>query len=340
MFKELPLISVIIPTYNYGIFIREALESIFAQTYPIDKIEVIVVDDGSTDDTKSIIEKNYGEKLTYIYHENRGLASAKNTGISCAKGNIITFLDADDILFPGRIRKIVDMFIKHNEIGMIYHNLEVIDVDGKTISENFYKDYRYKEDKNGWIFPDIVNGNIFCGGNSFAFRAELLKMSYPIPADIRRGVDFYSTALAACYSKALYIPEILYKYRIHKNNLTFSNTADLHTLAVMHKDFSITYEKVLKRLKQIPSAHQKNIRLLKRRYHRSCMLSSMLAGHRVEGLKHIPVLFRLSYTAQDLLSSLGLSMITFLLPRNFYPKLVKMSQPLKGVVERSDKKNI
>lgn len=94
-----PLVTVIIPCFNYGKYLPDAFESIRQQNYP--NIEIIVVDDGSTDDTKEIVEKN--GKAKYIYQTNQGLSAARNTGIKNSKGEFIIFLDADDILLPDAI---------------------------------------------------------------------------------------------------------------------------------------------------------------------------------------------------------------------------------------------
>ena len=88
------MVSAIIPTYNYGKFVTEAVESALAQTY--EPLEVIVVDDGSTDNTKQILEP-YMSRIRYIYQKNQGLSAARNTGIAAARGEFIAFLDSDDL---------------------------------------------------------------------------------------------------------------------------------------------------------------------------------------------------------------------------------------------------
>ena len=87
------MVSVIIPTYNRAAYIVEALESVFAQTYG--DCEIIVVDDGSTDDTKAVLQSHMA-RIRYIYQENAGVSVARNTGISAATGEWIAFLDSDD----------------------------------------------------------------------------------------------------------------------------------------------------------------------------------------------------------------------------------------------------
>ena len=95
-----PKVSVVIPTFNCGEFIGEAIESVLSQTYP--PFEVIVVDDGSTDDTQSIVGK-YGDGVRYTRHPNRGSSCARNIGIGFAKGDYLAFLDADDRWEPRKL---------------------------------------------------------------------------------------------------------------------------------------------------------------------------------------------------------------------------------------------
>ena len=97
---SLPLLTVIMPVYNGEKFIRDALESVFAQTYS--NIEVIVVDDGSTDGTADIV-RSYGDRIRYIHQENAGPTIARNTGIAAANGELLAFIDSDDLWVPERL---------------------------------------------------------------------------------------------------------------------------------------------------------------------------------------------------------------------------------------------
>jgi glycosyltransferase involved in cell wall biosynthesis len=92
---DVGLISFVIPSYNYGRFVGEAVDSVLLQTYP--KVEIIVVDDGSTDDTRERLAP-YGDRIRYIYQENKGLPGARNTGIRAASGELVALLDADDLV--------------------------------------------------------------------------------------------------------------------------------------------------------------------------------------------------------------------------------------------------
>ena len=108
-----PLVSVIVPVYNGAQFIGEAIESVFVQNY--DPLEIIIVDDGSTDETANIV-KSYNN-MHYIYQPNQGVAAARNSGIENSMGKLIAFLDADDCWAPNKLNIQVDCLLKHPHIG-------------------------------------------------------------------------------------------------------------------------------------------------------------------------------------------------------------------------------
>jgi glycosyltransferase involved in cell wall biosynthesis len=120
-----PLVSIIIPTYNNVHTIYHTLESCFNQTYT--NIEIIVIDDGSTDDTKTILEPYIQKKqITYIYKINGRAASARNVGLAYAKGEFIQFLDADDILLPEKISIQIEYLLRYSDISGVYCDYFII----------------------------------------------------------------------------------------------------------------------------------------------------------------------------------------------------------------------
>ena len=110
------LVSVVVPTYDYGCFVAEAVASALAQTYP--HREVIVVDDGSTDDTREVLAP-YSDRIRYIFQSNQGLSAARNTGIRAAQGEFIALLDSDDVWHPRKLE--VQMHFLHDlpEVGLL-----------------------------------------------------------------------------------------------------------------------------------------------------------------------------------------------------------------------------
>jgi glycosyltransferase involved in cell wall biosynthesis len=123
----LPKISVIIPAYNCAAFLPETLESVFAQT--CGDIEIILVDDGSTDNTRTVIAPHL-DRITYIRQENKGLSAARNTGIRAAKGDFIALLDADDSWAAEKLDKQLPRFAD-TEVGIVYSDFSVRYSDGR-----------------------------------------------------------------------------------------------------------------------------------------------------------------------------------------------------------------
>jgi glycosyltransferase involved in cell wall biosynthesis len=114
-----PLVSVIIPTFNRANLVKEAIESVLAQTFQ--DVEIIVIDDGSTDETKEVVSKMPSDKTHYIYQNNMGPAAARNAGIRIARGQYIAFLDSDDLWLPKKLEKQLQLFEKlPPEVGLVH----------------------------------------------------------------------------------------------------------------------------------------------------------------------------------------------------------------------------
>lgn len=136
--------SVIIPTYNRAQLISRAIESVLSQTY--EDFELIVVDDGSQDNTKEIIEKIEDERLVYLYKNNGGQNSALNVGIKASKGEIISFLDSDDIWLPSKLEKVLQKFNEDREIKCVYHSAGKMTGQGIiALNQDYLEGYIYKE---------------------------------------------------------------------------------------------------------------------------------------------------------------------------------------------------
>src|SRR5208282_3384577 len=129
-----PLVTVLIDTYNYGRFIEQAIDSVLGQDFPAEQMEILVVDDGSTDDTAERV-KEYGERVRYFWKPNGGQASAFNFGFAKARGEIVALLDADDYWLPGKLRRVAEEFEKSPELGMVYHQYGALDDATKELKK-------------------------------------------------------------------------------------------------------------------------------------------------------------------------------------------------------------
>lgn len=140
----MPRVSVITPTYNRGYIIAEALESVFAQTYP--DLELIVVDDGSTDNTEQVVNRFTRPMLRYIRSEqNQGYGAALNRGVHASRGELISFLDSDDLWKPEKLASDVAFFDKHPDVDVLFSDLEKY--DGQRHVRSFMREETLLKDK-------------------------------------------------------------------------------------------------------------------------------------------------------------------------------------------------
>lgn len=155
------LFSVVIPTYNRADLLREALDSVLAQEFK--EFEVIVVDDGSTDDTESVV-RSYGKRIQFLQQQNSGPGAARNLGIKQARGKFVTFLDSDDLWFPWTLKCHYDVITDNPEASFIagrsvrFSNLSDLNAVRResSIDVCLYSDYLATSSESTWILPGSV----------------------------------------------------------------------------------------------------------------------------------------------------------------------------------------
>jgi glycosyltransferase involved in cell wall biosynthesis len=135
--SQLPLVSVIIPAFNAARFLPRALESVASQSYPADRIETIVVDDGSTDDTAALARAftRHMPGVQVFSQTNQGVASARNMAIAVSSGELIAFLDADDRWLPEKIAAQVEVIQAEPTLGLVHCGFEFVDQDGAALPD-------------------------------------------------------------------------------------------------------------------------------------------------------------------------------------------------------------
>jgi glycosyltransferase involved in cell wall biosynthesis len=209
-----PFFTVLIDTYNYGQFIEEAVSSALAQDFPAEQREILVVDDGSTDDTEERLRK-FGEKILYLRKPNGGQASAFNFGFEHARGDVIALLDADDVWLPEKLGRVYEIFERHPEAGMVYHRVHLWNGTGDVSEDNYFIPVsgRVPEDRRALLQYPMV------GTSCLAFRRESLQQLLPVPEALRFQADAYLTALIIFVAPVAALPEFLGKYRLHSANL-------------------------------------------------------------------------------------------------------------------------
>jgi len=147
------LVSVVVPTYNRAYCIWKAIDSVRRQTHG--NWEVVVVDDGSTDDTESVIRSRYGTdpRIRYIYQPNRGVSAARNTGICAATGDYVAFLDSDDMWTASKLEIQLICFRAFPEVGMVWTDFEAVNPAGEVVKDRYlrtmYEAYRFFPSSEG-----------------------------------------------------------------------------------------------------------------------------------------------------------------------------------------------
>ena len=213
-----PFFTVLIDTYNYGGFIEDAVASVLGQNFPAEEREILVVDDGSTDDTQERLQK-FGEAIRYFKKPNGGQASAFNFGFEQARGAVIALLDADDVWLPEKLGRVYEAFERHSGAGMVYHRVHLWD-GARDISEDVYfapVSGRVTESRRALLRYPMV------GTSCLAFRREALQKLLPVPESLRFQADAYLTALIIFVAEVAAVPEFLGKYRLHGANLFQAN---------------------------------------------------------------------------------------------------------------------
>ena len=204
-----PLVSVVIPSYNHARFIRDCLDSVLAQDHQ--PLEVVVVDDGSTDGTVETI-RSYGSAVHLIEQANGRQARGRNIGLSHARGDLVAFLDSDDRFLPGRLSSAVEVFRDRSDTDVVWSDYRVVDAAGRTIQE-----VRFSP-RNPDFARDLLEGNPICNASVTVRRTTLLRAGgfderVPRACD---GLAWYR--IAAAGGRFVHLARPLLEYRVHGGN--------------------------------------------------------------------------------------------------------------------------
>jgi glycosyltransferase involved in cell wall biosynthesis len=216
--KHEPLISIIINNYNYGRFLKDAIDSALRQTYR--NIEVIVVDDGSTDNSREII-CGYGDQIVTILEENGGQASAFNAGFARSRGDVIFFLDSDDVLLPDTVEQVIEVFRAQTDVAKVMYRMEVIDAMGQRTG--VIKPPPHLPLRNGDLRRYVLTcpfDTTWMATSANAFAARVLRQIFPIPEQAygRVGADWYVSHLTLLFGPVVSLDHIGAYYRVHDSN--------------------------------------------------------------------------------------------------------------------------
>lgn len=218
-----PFFSVVIDNYNYGRFLAECLDSVLAQDFPAGEVEVIVVDDGSTDESRAVL-KRYAPRVRAVLQENQGQAAAFNRGLSEAKGEVVCLLDSDDVWRRRKLSSIAGLFDDKAVLGA-EHFLEDTDAALKPLPQRFpLWPPRYTLD-------DFLEGRTeFTATTGLAYRREALRKALPIPRSLFYYLDDFLTVGVLKQGPVANLPVVLGAHRVHGDNWCFGGLGDARKL--------------------------------------------------------------------------------------------------------------
>jgi hypothetical protein len=207
-------VTCVVTTYQYGHFIAGCLDSVLAQDHPREQLEVIVVDDGSTDDTRAIVAR-YGDAVRYVHQPNAGQIAATNRGIGEATGDYITLVDADDTVPPDCVSARAAILDARPEVGLVYGDMDIIDADGALLDPSYHRAYDVPTHV-GRVLGPLLERN-FVPGGTMMFRAADRALYHPI-AEHASVQDWWIAANVAAAAELAYVDRPMANYRLHGAN--------------------------------------------------------------------------------------------------------------------------
>ena len=233
--------SVIIPSYNCERYLPMALDSVLAQTHAADQI--IVIDDGSRDDSEALVHRLYGDRVQYVKQANAGPSAARNHGIRLATGDIIGLLDADDTWFPDAVARVLDSFACHPQVALVTADKQAIDSEGTVTIESWWQRHGVRDMLvQARAEPlDIALGRLarvnFINTSLAFMRRSALDQCGLFDESIRYGEDYELWLRLTSAHGLICLPEVLGQYRLHANNSTRATEP-------MLKDFVVVAERM------------------------------------------------------------------------------------------------
>jgi glycosyltransferase involved in cell wall biosynthesis len=232
--SESPKVSICIPSYNHARFLPAAIESALAQTYR--PLEVVIVDDGSTDESFKIAESYAAEYPTLVKvfthegHLNRGISATVNLGFEKASGVYYSGLPSDDILYPDKIERQVEFLEARPDVGFVYSHMDIIDEQGRLIKTRYAEDISGRRDQ----LERMIETNLIPGVTVLA-RRDCIAQAFPHAEElVYSDWEFWFRLLSIC--KVGFIARPLVGYRVHTYNTSVGVAPEVHlrhSLAVM-----------------------------------------------------------------------------------------------------------
>ena len=206
---DLPLVSIITPSFNQAPYIEETIKSVLTQDYP--RIEYIIVDGGSTDGTVDIIRKYNNKIAWWVSEKDKGQTDAINKGFGRSTGHIFAWLNSDDTYEPGAVSAAVNYLHEHPNVGMVYADCNFINENGKVIGKFNSAQTSHKLIRQGYVH--IPQQTMF-------FRADLWKQVGPLDPSFYFAMDYDLWTRISARSEIKYVPQTWANFRLHTSGKT------------------------------------------------------------------------------------------------------------------------
>jgi len=260
----LPLVTIITPAYNRASFLDETIQSVLSQDYP--RLEYIILDDGSTDNTCEVLEKYQGQ-IYWESHSNMGETNTVNKGFKMAKGEIVCVVNSDDPLLPGAVSAIVERMRADPELIVVYPDWNMIDESGKVIKHIATFNYSYR---------DMLRWHHCMPGPGTFFRYEVVEKLKGRDPQFRYVGDFDFWLRAGLMGPLARIPKTLAKFRWHAGGA--SSSAQGATLAEEHI-------RLVEKIYSMPNLPQDLLAIKREAYSSAYFVAGVVCGDNVCGIR-------------------------------------------------------
>jgi glycosyltransferase involved in cell wall biosynthesis len=246
------LVSVIIPCYNRAHIVRDTIDSVLAQTYS--NLEALVIDDGSTDSIRDVMAGYTDPRVQYFHRVNGGLSAARNTGLNAARGEFVAFLDSDDAWHPWKLAAQMEIFRRHEEVGLIWSDMSTFTNPGEVISDRHLRtyysvyesvDFERSRGRAGTltdllsdapqdvagcpyyvadVFQDMFGGNLVHPSTAIV-RRERLQKSGPFEPEVTGpgAEDYHFYFRVTAYGPSAFLDAPTTLFRLHPTQMSTSN---------------------------------------------------------------------------------------------------------------------